>query len=387
MKGDKVGNLDPSKLHYMSLSFIDETDFGKARLAVELTDYWLDSKFDMPGCAFKPEAPRLTAAEMEKVPGAAIATGNVDRLKLEVCAREGARIVIKSDEDRFWKAQGGTITEEYMALKQDHEQHYEKLLQNVIQPRTGAAQTSAEGSPEAVPIEDGQPESSLIEIESYDKLKETETIAEEVGSEVPEVTLIRTESGKLFLFSKKDRSLTKHLQLGGFGTGGYVSTVDGPCVQWNVTSDKSMIQVDDSTLRSDATSVTVMSLYKFLVTLEKTKRITDHKISYVDVKRKDESEEELDGFNVTVRNPQSFKPMKNPSGKEEKASGKNFFSRCIDNLKTSPALLVCFRFRFEKIGGTAKVQKPYVVTSRAITLTKDKPLQADDFFKLNDQKV
>ena len=96
----------------------------------------------------------------------------------------------------------------------------------------------------------------------------------------------------------------------------------------------------------------------------------------MDVKRKEESEEELDGFEVTVRSPQIFKPMKNPSGKEEKASGKNVFSRCMDSLESSPALVVCFRFRFEKIGGTLKVQKPYVVLSRAIQLTKDKPLQA-----------
>ena len=381
MKGEKIGNLDPSKLHYMSLSFIEDVEFGKARLECALTDYWLDKKFEMPGLAFKADAPQLTQAEMDRVPGAAIASGAVDRLKLEVCAREGARIIIKPDEDRYWKAQGGTITEEYQALKDDHEKNYEKLLANIMQRRQGSSRSHTQGEEDGadpMPIQDDRnPTEALVEFENLDKLKETETIAEQVPSEIQDVEVIRCESGKLFLLAKKDKSLTKHLQIGGFGTGGYVATTDpGPGVKWNVTSDKSLVQVDDSTLRADAASVSVMTLYKLLVALEKTKRITTHKVSYLDVKRKEESEEELDGFEVTVRSPQIFKPMKNPSGKEEKASGKNVFSRCMDSLGSSPALVVCFRFRFEKIGGTLKVQKPYVVLSRAIQLTKDKPLQA-----------
>lgn len=56
-------------------------------------------------------------------------------------------------------------------------------------------------------------------------------------------------------------------------------------------ADKSLVQVDDSTMWQDATSISCMSLYKLLVTLEKVKKNTDHKLSLVEVKRKEESEE------------------------------------------------------------------------------------------------
>lgn len=374
MKGDKIGNLDPAKLHYMSLSFFEDVEFGRARLAVECTDFWLDQKLSMPGCTFKADAPQLSPAEIEKVPGALVATGSVDRLKLEVCARDGARIVIKPDEDRYWKAQGGTIAEEYQALKEDHEKNFEKLLGNIMQSQaTPGAPAVTPGGDQA---DEAPADSSVVELESISKLKEIDIIEEEHPSEVPDVNIIRCKSGKVYLFAKKDKSLTKYCQLGGFGTGGYVSASDsGPAVAWNVTSDKSVVQIDDSTIRPDATSITCMSLYKLLVTLEKTKRISEHKVSYLDVKRKDQTDEELDGFTVTVRNAQKFKPMKNPNGRDEKASSKNMFNRCIETVEKSPYLLVAFRFRFERVGGTLKVQKPYIVTASALQLTKERPVQ------------
>lgn len=376
MKGEKVGNLDPTRLHYLSVGFVDDVEFGKARLACELTDLWLDKKLDMPGCSFKSEPPTLSQGEIDKIPGAAVATGSVDRLKLEVCVRDGAKICIKPDEDRYWRAQGGVIAEEYQTLKDDHEKNFEKLLANIIKrPQSGGSSEPNNEPPEEQA--DTSQDSALIELESLEKLKETDTISEDVVSEVPDVNILRCESGKVFLLAKKDKALTKYTQLGGFGTGAYISTSDPTGgVAWNVTSDKSLIQVDDSTLRADATSTTVMSLYKLLVTLEKTKRVTDHKISYLDVKRKEESEEELDGFTVSIRNPQKFKPMKNPSGREEKNSCKNVFSRCVDSVENSSNLVVVFRFRYERVGGTVKVQKPYVITSRALQLSKGKPVQA-----------
>lgn len=55
MKGEKVGNLDPTRLHYLSVGFVDDVEFGKARLACELTDLWLDKKLDMPGSHYLKE--------------------------------------------------------------------------------------------------------------------------------------------------------------------------------------------------------------------------------------------------------------------------------------------------------------------------------------------
>ena len=83
--------------------------------------------------------------------------------------------------------------------------------------------------------------------------------------------------------------------------------------------------------------------------LEKSKRITEHRLSYIEVKRKDQSEDTLDGFDVTVRNHQKFKMVKNPTGKEEKPSGKNVFGRCIES-EASAFLTVTYRLAIREGG-------------------------------------
>ena len=380
-KNEKIGSLEPGKLHYLSVSFIDDVEFGKARLLCELTDHWLDKTIQVPGFKFKAEAPKITEAEIAKIPGAAAAVSSVDKIKFEVCVRDGARVIIKPDEDRYWSAQKGALSEEYASLKEDHVKTYEKLLSNIMPgfSGTGASLNGAPGEDDPPGVnETVDPNASEpLVYESVEKLKENESVAEEVASEIPEVTIYRCESGRIFIMAKKDKSLPKHCQLGGFGTGTYVSADDtAEGVAWNVTSDKALVQVDDSTIRQDATSVTTMSLYRLLVTLEKTKRVTEHKLSHLEVSRKQESEDELDGFLVTVRSQQKYKPIPNATGRQEKPSGKNVFSRCIASVESSCWLRVAFRWRYEKVGGCCKVQKPYVILERATSLEKNQPLQA-----------
>ncbi|CAJ1438354.1 unnamed protein product [Effrenium voratum] len=376
MKQDKIGSLPSEKLHYMSAHFLEEPEFGKARLMAELTDMWLDKKLNIAGLGFTSEPPKISQDEINKIPGALIATGSIDRLKLEVCSREGARIIIKPDEDKFWSSQTGTIAEDYAAIKADHVRDYENLLAKIVEPSgrgSGGETADAAGNDDK-----DVAGAAMKQFETLDALKAVDKIEEEAASEVADVSICRCESGKVFLYSKKDKTLPKYCQIGGFGTGCYVSVNDPQeGVKWNVTSDKVICQVDDATLRPDATSVSAMTLYKLLLTLEKTKRISNHKLSYIDVKRTDEAGgEEIDGFEVTVRNSQKYRPMKNPSGKEEKPSGKNIFARCVRSVEGSTHIQVAFRWRFEKVGGNLKVQKPYVITSHGIVLTKDKPVQA-----------
>ena len=377
VSNEKVGSLERSKLHYLSLNFLEEPSFGRARLQSELTDYWLDKKFEIGGLAFNGNAPQLTQAEIDRVPGAAAATRHVDKLRLEVCVRDGARIVIKPDEDRYWMAQGGSLTDAYVALKEDHKKNYEKLLCSLMPGGTSGQgseeQPAANETTAAAETGDTGPP---VEVDSLDKVKEAEKIEEELPSEVADISILRCASGKIYLLAKKDKLIPKHCQLGGFGTGAYVSTTDpAPGVMWNVDFDRSLVQIDDSTIRQDASSISTMSLYKLLITLEKTKRITEHRLIYIEAKRKEETEEDLDGFNVVVRSQQKFKMLRNSSGREEKPSGKNIFGRCVEAVEASPFLLVVFRWRFEKVGANLKVQKPYVVTKTALQLTKDKPLE------------
>ena len=147
-------------------------------------------------------------------------------------------------------------------------------------------------------------------------------------------------------------------------------------MKWNVDSDRSLVQIDDSTIRQDASSISTMSLYKLLITLEKTKRITEHRLSYIEVKRKQETEEDLDGFNGVVRSQQKFKMLRNPSGREEKPSGKNIFGRCVEAVEASPFVLVVFRWRFEKGRSQSQGAEGRMwLTKTALQLTKDKPLE------------
>lgn len=148
-----------------------------------------------------------------------------------------------------------------------------------------------------------------VQLESLAKL---ENVQENVSSEVPDIQIYRTEN-KIFLVAKKDKNCPKNTQIGGFGTGAYVSTSDESSgVKWNVDSDKVLVQIDDSTIRSDASSISTMTLYKLLIVLEKTKRSTEHKLSYIDVARKSQTEHELDSFEVKVRTHMKYKLVRNP---------------------------------------------------------------------------
>ena len=220
VSNEKVGSLETSKLHYLSLNFLEEPSFGRARLQSELTDYWLDKKFEIGGLAFNGNAPQLTQAEIDRVPGAAAATGHVDKLRLEVCVRDGARIVIKPDEDRYWMAQGGSLTDEYVALKEDHKKNYEKLLCSLMPGGTSGQgseeQPAANETTAAAETGDAGPP---VEVDSLDKVKEAEKIEEELPSEVADISILRCASGKIYLLAKKDKLIPKHCQLGGFGTG------------------------------------------------------------------------------------------------------------------------------------------------------------------------
>lgn len=60
-------------------------------------------------------------------------------------------------------------------------------------------------------------------------------------------------------------------------------------------------------MANDNTNFEVMSLYRYLVHLEKAKKITKYELSYSSVERKPTSEE--DGFTVKLATPHKFKVL------------------------------------------------------------------------------
>ena len=215
---------------------------------------------------------------------------------------------------------------------------------------------------------------SAIVVESKDALLATQELDVEVASEVQGVQLILTKAGQLWLVSDRDQIIPKHTQLGGYGTGQYAKVEDpvqGPELEFP-NNDKTVVQVDETTLVENAASNTVstMTMYKLLVRLEREKQVTQHKVSYMDISRDTSVEAGLDSFVIKPNQRMKFKVAAS-----ERMSCKNLFSKCISVVETSTALSKTFRFRFEKVGKSLKVQKPYVICTVGLSLTKGKPLK------------
>ena len=135
--------------------------------------------------------------------------------------------------------------------------------------------------------------------------------------------------------------------------------------------DRTLVQLDHSSISPESSQVEVMTLYRMLVLLEKIKKVSDHKLSYTQVKRGDLGAGQTDSFNVTITERQVFKCLT----EEGKANTcKSFFSASINALKSSPCLLTTFRWRFERVHGCLKVQKPYVILSSALECKAGQPV-------------
>ena len=137
--------------------------------------------------------------------------------------------------------------------------------------------------------------------------------------------------------------------------------------------------MDETTLRENTPTgaVATMSLYALLVLLERSKGVTNHKLSYYKVARKEDVEAGSDGFSVDATEQMKFKvqPLKDDS----KMNCKSFFGKCIQSVEHEGGLLCkMFRLRFEPVGSSLKVQKPYVVTSASVSLSKGKPVKVAD---------
>ena len=137
------------------------------------------------------------------------------------------------------------------------------------------------------------------------------------------------------------------------------------------------MQVDHSSITAESTNFEVMSLYRFLILLERVKRVSTHKISYTDCTRKTAAApgqtNEGDGFNVTIKDKQKYKSLPAPS--ERAPSAKSFFASLMSQVEGSKVLSKVFRFRFERVHAAVKIQKQYCMAVKAISLKANQPCQ------------
>lgn len=217
--------------------------------------------------------------------------------------------------------------------------------------------------------------------DSLEKLKEQEKIEHQVPSEVSGIQIMLTDKGHVYLISDREKVLPVSSQLGGFGAGQYSKAAEcGAGISFKLPDkDRTTVQVDESTMRENAATgaVATLSLYKLLIRTEREKGVTAHKLSYHSVSRLADVQPGSDGFSIEPKEDMKFKLVQTgANGEPSKIVCKNIFSKCpIDLLEQSQHVTVAFRFRFERVGLSLKVQKPYLITKAPLTFRKGEPLR------------
>ena len=115
-----------------------------------------------------------------------------------------------------------------------------------------------------------------------------------------DVEAIIGQSGHTYLISKKGRSLNKLCMISGLGAGRYVpqdSTEVG--LNFDIENDKTIIQCDMSGIDPNNTAIDTLSFYRYLLLLERTKKVTKYQFTYMEVARKS-GDDAGDGFSVAV---------------------------------------------------------------------------------------
>lgn len=252
------------------------------------------------------------------------------------------------------------------------------MLQKLITAGPAPAQEAAQEEPR-----EGEKEPEPVQIdghvyESVEKLKASEEVLVMCASELAGVQIIKVKGPKVYLVSDKARTLAKHTLIGGFGTGKYVPLEASHApeekqkqveISWE-EGDKTLVQVDMSSLQADSTATEVMSTYKYLTMLERRKKVTTYDLSYTACSR--ESSGGSDGFKLEPKNMHCYRCLPDLT---KTLTCKSVFWDCPHQIHASTALCSIFRWRYGRVNGVSKVQKPYVFVKGAFALEASKPLQ------------
>ena len=170
----------------------------------------------------------------------------------------------------------------------------------------------------------------LLTLDSLAKLEELHGIVVKSPSEVSNIELVLCKDDTIWAVCSQDKVIGKHIVLAGFGTGIWVPEGESePGVDFKLDSDKTLVQLDESSFSSEAQGVTTLSLFKLLVRAEKEKGLTEHRLSFCSVERKQDSNLEggSDGFEIKIKTPMKFKCMKDPRANQDqdRVTAKNFF--------------------------------------------------------------
>lgn len=372
--GGDGGSFNYQKLHYLSLHSLDKQQFsyGRMRVVRELTDSFFDGAVTYGGARFQNEPVRLTDEELAQIPGSGVLK-SADSLPLQVLVRDGVNVVVHPDYVRKWSNCGGELGQQYKKLVAEHERSHQTLLKDII----GRSSSSSSGGGALIPnrtlnpqTHDDQPgdtdgnrpeadgsadqqTQTTYESENAMTTAENSEVKHRVASELQGVELLRLQNGKLFLVAEKDKVIPKWTCVGGYGTGRYVAEdapEKGVSVLWP-QGDETPVQIDMASIDPNAgsTSVEAMTLYKYLVLLERQKRVSTYNVSYATVERI--TADNSDTFKVEPKDLHKYKPLPDPA---KAITCKGFFGeseQSIQIVADSSIVRTVFRFRFERVHG------------------------------------
>ena len=409
-----VEDFDFRTLYYLSTHFLDSAEnaeYGKTRVLRELLEAWCEKKMTFAGIKYEDSEIKLSDEELSQIPGSEVIK-SVDALKLEVTVRSGSAIEIHPDQIKTWRTQGGNYAEEFEKLFTGHNTTYKNMLAGVI-----GSTSSGASSQQVVAAEDTQgpgsdPPPVVTDFESVEALKAQDEISYTAVSEIADVELLRGKSGSTYLVAvKKNKEIPRHTIIGGFGTGKllgfkqlllffcflqiafqfFISNIkrswtcvvlrfvpvaapdEGLLFEWP-EADKTLVSVDHGSINPESTNTEVMTLYRYLVLLERQKKIVKYDMSYSEISRV--SGGETDGFSVKISQGHKFKIMNDTS---KPATCKTWFGDSISKVEASSAVQKVFRVRFDRVNACSKLQKPYVMLKHAISLQIGRPVKVCGF--------
>ncbi|CAK9035455.1 unnamed protein product [Durusdinium trenchii] len=367
------GGVNLKKLYYMSPHTLDNPEnvkYGKARICRELIDLWIDKKLSY-------EKDSIDCHQYLE---------SLDSMGLQVLVRCNDQFKVHPDHVKQWTEAGGEYGRQFASLQKSHESKFQGLLQSIVRSSGAIVPTDdqsqspqAEGGdrPQQAPAQESEQGPELKSFASFEALNSADSIQVRCASEIAGVELLKGSSGKIYVMSDKSRILAKHQLLGGFGTGKYVpaaeldTSMEGKFVAFDWSEgDRTLLQVDLQSVTPEQSGIETMTLYRYLVMLERQKRVTSYQISYADVGRVQSRAQ--DSFEITPKNSHLYRTMLDPS---KPLTCKSFFHDAYVVCKNSAALMPIFRWRFDRVHHVTKVQKPYVVTRVPVQLEAAKPME------------
>ncbi|CAK9064429.1 Uncharacterized protein SCF082_LOCUS33169 [Durusdinium trenchii] len=298
------------RLYYLSVHTLDAKEnvkYATSRVHRDLLDLWIEKKFSYGGLSFDESEPALSDEEKSAIEGHQYLE-NLDNLDLQVLVKSGAEYKIHPDQLRQWEAVGGDIGDEFAKLKAQHEGKYQTLLKDIVQSSTVVEDTLVR------PADESSGGDSAPDIKVFENLEALEgedgPLKPRCSSEVAGVEVLRGKSGSVYLMAlDKQKILPKHTLVGGFGTGKCLGKLDekqNVFVSWE-EGDRTVVQIDMASLNPDSTAIESMTLYKYLILLEKQKKVTRYDVSYSEISRQVDASG--DGFSVKVKNPHAYRTI------------------------------------------------------------------------------